>query len=109
MMNYDTAALLRLFDMLVQDDPNLRHQLLLACSQPATYVIQHQDRLSWRGINKPIPKLPWIVFVNLLEDCGRLVELDWRAAPEDVQWALNKLLAKHIDTDTWWSWFQSED
>jgi hypothetical protein len=81
-MPTDGGNVIELAGYLMAEDPSLAGEVRLAVASPDAYLGKFQERLSGRGIEKPIPDLPWIALVNGLEDRGRLHELDWKEAPE---------------------------
>jgi len=103
-MPTDGNNVIALAGYLMVDDPSLAEEVRLAVERPDAYVGKFQERLSGRGIEKPIPDLPWIALVNGLEDRGRLHELDWKEAPEDVTWKIDQMLPGQTAEPDRWAW-----
>ncbi len=101
-MPTDGGNVIELAGYLMADDPSLVEEIRLAVVSPDAYVGRFQERLSGRGIEKPVRDLPWIALVNGLEDRGRLQELDWKEEPDDVTWKIDQLLpAQPVEPDRW--------
>jgi hypothetical protein len=89
---------------LMAEDPSLVEEIRLALVSPGEYVSRFQERLRGRSIEKPQSDLPWIALVDGLEDRGRLRELDWKEAPEDVTWKIDHSLPDHPVQADRWAW-----
>jgi hypothetical protein len=63
-------------------------------------VDRFRKRLSYRGIRKPEPNLPWIALVDGLAERGRLDEIDWRGTWDEVQSAMEVITRRKED----WTW-----
>jgi hypothetical protein len=84
-------ALGRLAKLLCDDD-TLLDEIGVAWNEPERYVTARAERLSDRGIEKPIPQLAFIALVDALQARKRCVEIDWRADPRDMVKAVRTLL-----------------
>jgi hypothetical protein len=108
-MSTDGGDIITLAGQLMADDPSLAEEVRLAVASPAAYLDRFKDRLSDRGITKTVPDLPWIALVNGLEDRDRLHELDWKEAPEDVTWKIDKLLPEQLHASDRWAWTETPE
>jgi hypothetical protein len=98
------GAIVELARQLLAADPSLAEEVRLALVSPDEYVRRFQQQLSRRGIENPRSDLPWIALVNGLEARGRLHELDWKEAPEDVAWKIDQLLPDRPVQPDRWAW-----
>jgi hypothetical protein len=105
----DGGEVIELASNLMAEDPSLAQEVQLAIVSADEYVSRFQERLRARGINKPQSDLPWIALVNGLEDRGRVRELDWKEAPEDVAWKIDHLLANQPPQPGRWAWMASAE
>ena len=103
-MPADGNELIELASHLVAEDPSLAEDIRLAIVNPDEYVSSFRERLRGRSIEKPRSDLPWIALVNGLEDRGRLRELDWKEAPDDVTWKVDHLLPDQPVRPDRWAW-----
>lgn len=71
-------ALAAAFD---RDDVQVSSLVRKAVEDPAAYVTEHKHSLRLRGINAPVPRLPWLALLDVLIESSFAVELDWREAP----------------------------
>jgi hypothetical protein len=101
------------------EDPSLRDEVLLAVTEPDSYRTQFHWRLIDRGIDEEyetdegafdptesdaVLDLPWIALIDGLMERGRLVELDWKEAPDEVMTAIDHLLAGQPAEPERWTW-----
>jgi hypothetical protein len=103
-MPADGNEVIELASHLLAEDPSLAEEVRLALVSPDAYFSRYRERLSGRGIEKPQSDLPWIALVNGLEDRGRLRELDWKEAPDDVTWKIDHLLRDRPLQPDRWAW-----
>lgn len=108
-MPADGGEVLALAGHLMAEDPSLAQEVRLAIVSPDEYVSRFQERLGERGIAKPRSDLPWIALVDGLEDRGRLRELDWKEAPEDVAWKVDLLLPNQPAQPDRWTWIATTE
>jgi hypothetical protein len=71
-------ALAAAFD---RDDVQVSSLVRKAVEDPAAYVSEHKHTLRLRGINAPVPRLPWLALLDALVESSFAVELDWRETP----------------------------
>jgi hypothetical protein len=91
-------------------DPSLAEEVRLALASPDEYVRRFREPLHRRGIENPRSDLPWIALVNGLAARGRLHELDWKEASEDIAWKIDRLLPNRATRADRWAWLaQWED
>lgn len=111
---YHPDQLLILCDLLLPDDPSLREDVRLAIEEPDTYCARFQQRRLEGGIflgdsyDPTWPDLPWFGVLDGLMARGRLVELDWKAAPEEVMEAIDYLRRDQSLTPDRWAWVDVE-
>jgi hypothetical protein len=108
MPSYDSGKLLELAHLLVPDDPTLVEEVRLAVIDADDYVRQYRERLHGRGIDAPIPALPWIALADGLSARDRLREIDWKAELEDITWNLDQLAALRPEQPDRWTWLEEE-
>ena len=91
-----------LFDLaeLLTNDTSLVTEIQLAENQPLNYLSQFTHVLEERGIDSPVPELPWLAMVDGLARRDLLVELDWKEDPEELITTALKLLEGHPDIAT---------
>jgi len=104
------GEIIELARWLMAADPSLAEEVHLALVSPDEYVRRFQQPLHRRGIENPRSDLPWIALVNELQERGRLHELDWKEAPEDVAWKTDHMLPDRAMRPDRWAWLaQWED
>ena len=69
------SSLLDLAELLTEDT-SLISEVQLAENQPLNYLSQFANVLQERGIDKPVPELPWLAMVDGLARRDLLIELD---------------------------------
>lgn len=77
-------------------EPPVMEAVTLALDDPTSYLEQHDEtaeRLADREDAAADPQLPWLALVDRLLAALRLVEIDWRADPDEVAWQLEQLTA----------------
>ncbi|WP_289064375.1 DUF6630 family protein [uncultured Zobellia sp.] len=91
-----------LFDLaeLLTKDSSLVSEIQLAENQPLNYLSQFANILQERGIDKPIPELPWLAMVDGLARRHLLIELDWKDDPEELVSTALQLFKGHTDYDS---------
>lgn len=104
MARHDNSKLLDLAHYLSPDDRSLGEEVQLAVDRPDDYVRAYHERLNWRGIEAPIPALPWIALVDGLMARDRLCEIDWKEPPGDVTSNLDRLAALRPEQPGRWTW-----
>lgn len=108
-MNADrNNALLLLAEKLLSGDPTLKQEIDLAINQPADYVSRFQERLRRRGLKEAVPSLPWIALVDGLQTRGRVAEIDWDEAPDDVVKCVDRLLVNLPADPKRWTWVEMD-
>ena len=100
----DNGEIIELATNLMTGEPSLAGEVRLAIVSPEEYVSRFQERLRNRGIGKPQSDLPWIALVDGLWERGRLHELDWKEAPEDVVWKVDLLSPNQPVQPDRWAW-----
>jgi hypothetical protein len=109
-MAADSGEIVELARQLMATDPSLAEEVRLALVSPDEYVRRFQEPLHRRGIEDPRSDLPWIALVNGLAARGRLHELDWKEASEDIAWKIDQLLPDRSTRPDRWAWLaQWED
>jgi hypothetical protein len=103
-MTADGGEIIELARHLMAADPSLAEEVRLALVNPDEYVQLFQKELNRRGIENPRSDLPWIALVSGLANRGRLRELDWKEAPEDVAWKIDHLLSDRPMQPDRWAW-----
>ncbi|SIT01148.1 hypothetical protein SAMN05421766_1075 [Zobellia uliginosa] len=89
-----------LFDLmeLITKDTSLAVEIQLAENQPLDYLNQFDGTLQERGIDRPIPELPWLALVDGLARRNLLVELDWKEDPEELIAVCQRLTENHSES-----------
>ncbi|MDO6819034.1 DUF6630 family protein [Zobellia sp. 1_MG-2023] len=93
------SSLLDLAELLTEDT-SLISEVQLAENQPLNYLSQFANVLQERGIDKPVPELPWLAMVDGLARRDLLIELDWKDDPEELVSTALQLLRGHTDYDS---------
>jgi hypothetical protein len=106
-MRYDSVKLFELARYLVPDDPSLVQEVREAVEHPRDYVQRYAERLSNRGIDKPMAALPWIALADGLQARDRLREVDWKDNAEEVAWNLDQLSALKPPRAERWTWLEA--
>lgn len=101
--------LLLLARQLLPEDPAYEVEVRLALEDCAGYVERFREQLQGRGITKPEPGLPWIALVDGLWSRKKLVEIDWREAPEEIIEQLDPLLDEYGSRPNRWEWADQEE
>jgi hypothetical protein len=100
----DNGKLLMLAQHLLPEDKSLVEEINLAVQKPLGYLSAFQARLHQRGISTPVPQLPWIALVDGLCARGKLIEVDWRGASEDVMLGIDRLSSGQPLEANRWAW-----
>ncbi|MBT9188733.1 DUF6630 family protein [Zobellia russellii] len=93
------SSLLDLAELLTEDT-SLISEVQLAENQPLNYLSQFTNVLQERGIDKPVPELPWLAMVDGLARRDLLIELDWKDDPEELVSTALQLFKGHTDYDS---------
>lgn len=88
------AALIELSRKLALGQEHVTQQVAEAISDEQSYVKNWFDRLDERGINGPIPDLPWIALVDALQAECLAGEIDWKQDCVTTVDVIDKLLER---------------
>ncbi|WIX77141.1 hypothetical protein QRX50_37925 [Amycolatopsis carbonis] len=94
-------ALAAVATLLAPSAPQVTERALAAHDDPEAYLRDHADRLDERGIDEPFAGLPWIALVDALTDHGRLAEVDWKEAPDEISGRLLALRSAPAADELW--------
>ncbi|WP_326953945.1 DUF6630 family protein [Amycolatopsis sp. NBC_01286] len=94
-------ALIAVAALVAPDVPQVRARAAAAHDDPEAYLREHGDSLDDRGIDTPIPELPWIALVDALADHGLLAEVDWKEAPDEIVGRLRALRSAPAGDAAW--------
>ncbi|MFE5855441.1 hypothetical protein ACFQ61_19805 [Streptomyces sp. NPDC056500] len=94
------TALAAVAELLAPARPAVAEQVLHAHDDPTGYVRAHAARLADRGIDGPVPDLPWIALIDALDEHRLLAEFDWKEDPEEIRGQLVGL-ASRPSVDPW--------
>jgi hypothetical protein len=84
-------ALIALATLLAPKARKLCARVTLAFDEPKAYVKKHASHLSERGIEEPIPSLPWFALIDGLADEKATFGIDWKTDAEDLKWAVRQI------------------
>jgi hypothetical protein len=85
------TSLLAIGAVLAPGARSLARGVRVAFEDPARYIEKYDERSERRGIDTPIPCLPWIALFDELCDADEGAEIDWRADAMEVKNALRSL------------------
>jgi hypothetical protein len=113
MTDRDDSKLIALAAYLVPNDSSLSDALRLSVENPDAYYAAYAQQLRYRGISKACPpfevSLPWIALVDGLHARGRLIEIGWNDALEEMAHAMDQLLVEQPANATRWDWLKSPE
>jgi hypothetical protein len=79
---------------LLPEDASLVAEVRQAATDAEGYLRRFADQLEGRGVDEPIPELPWLALVDGLSARGRLEEIDWKEDADSIMEAIDGLLGK---------------